>query len=118
MKTSRILAVTAIAPIIWGTTYLVTSEILPPGRPFLAGVLRALPAGLILVAITRSLPRGVCTAYPRRSKLTADPAPGLASVEALYAARRLLGDDDPSLLDGYHWRAAFLAQFAHTEGPG
>jgi len=58
MKNSRILAVTAIAPIIWGTTYLVTSEILPPGRPFLAGALRALPAGLILVAITRSLPRG------------------------------------------------------------
>jgi probable blue pigment (indigoidine) exporter len=58
MKISRILAVTAIAPIIWGTTYLVTSEILPPGRPFLAGVLRALPAGLILIAITRSLPRG------------------------------------------------------------
>ncbi|MGC4174021.1 EamA family transporter [Demequina sp.] len=58
MKTSRILAVTAIAPIIWGTTYLVTSEILPEGRPFLAGVLRALPAGLILLAVTRSLPRG------------------------------------------------------------
>ena len=58
MKNSRILAATAIAPIIWGTTYVVTSEILPDGRPLLASVLRALPAGLILLAVTRSVPRG------------------------------------------------------------
>jgi pre-rRNA-processing protein TSR3 len=38
-----------------------------------------------------------------------DPANGLASVEALYVARRLLGDDDPSLLAQYHWREQFLA---------
>lgn len=49
---------TAIAPITWGTTYLVTSELLPPGRPLLAAVLRALPAGLLLLAITRTLPVG------------------------------------------------------------
>ncbi len=40
-----------------------------------------------------------------------DPTGGLASVEALYAAKRLLGDDDPDVLEGYHWREAFLAQF-------
>jgi probable blue pigment (indigoidine) exporter len=50
--------VTALAPAIWGTTYLVTSEALPPGRPLLAAVARALPAGLVLVALTRRLPRG------------------------------------------------------------
>lgn len=49
---------TAIAPVAWGTTYLVTSELLPPGRPLLAAVLRALPAGLLLLAITRTLPVG------------------------------------------------------------
>lgn len=54
----RILAVTALTPAIWGTTYLVTSELLPPDRPLLAATLRALPAGLILLAITRTLPRG------------------------------------------------------------
>ncbi|MGK9149262.1 EamA family transporter [Plantibacter flavus] len=54
----RITAVTAIAPITWGTTYLVTSELLPPGRPLLAAVLRALPAGLLLLALTRTLPIG------------------------------------------------------------
>ena len=40
---------TALAPAIWGTTYLVTTELLPPDRPLLAAVVRALPAGLVLV---------------------------------------------------------------------
>ncbi|MFZ4895454.1 EamA family transporter [Plantibacter sp. Mn2098] len=55
---TRTILITAIAPLSWGTTYLVTSELLPPGRPLLAAVLRALPAGLLLLAITRTLPRG------------------------------------------------------------
>ena len=50
---------TAIAPALWGTTYLVTTELLPPERPLLAAVVRALPAGLLLVAITRRLPQGI-----------------------------------------------------------
>ncbi|MFD8087230.1 EamA family transporter [Kitasatospora sp. NPDC059722] len=49
---------TALAPAVWGSTYLVTTELLPPDRPLLAGVLRCLPAGLLLVALTRRLPRG------------------------------------------------------------
>ena len=52
-------AVTALAPAIWGSTYLVTTELLPPGRPLLASTVRALPAGLILLAAGRTLPRGV-----------------------------------------------------------
>ncbi len=35
-----------------------TTELLPPGRPLLAGVVRALPAGLLLVLLTRRLPKG------------------------------------------------------------
>ncbi len=58
----------------------------------------------------RSIPAGITTAYPRVSKLFDDPSVGLASIEALYLARRLLGDRDDSLLDGYHWKAEFLAQ--------
>jgi probable blue pigment (indigoidine) exporter len=50
---------TALAPAIWGTTYLVTTELLPPGRPLLAAVVRALPVGLALVVLTRRLPRGM-----------------------------------------------------------
>lgn len=49
---------TALAPAVWGSTYLVTTELLPPGRPLLASTLRALPAGLVLLAIGRKLPRG------------------------------------------------------------
>ncbi|GAA2813274.1 EamA family transporter [Crossiella cryophila] len=49
---------TALAPAVWGSTYLVTTELLPPDRPLLASVLRALPAGLLLILITRRLPRG------------------------------------------------------------
>jgi probable blue pigment (indigoidine) exporter len=53
-----LIAITAIAPIAWGTTYITTSQYLPPGAPMLTALLRALPAGLILLAITRTLPRG------------------------------------------------------------
>ncbi|MBQ1094414.1 EamA family transporter, partial [Streptomyces sp. B93] len=49
---------TALAPISWGTTYAVTTEFLPPDRPLLTGMLRALPAGLLLLALARTLPRG------------------------------------------------------------
>ncbi|MFR9775096.1 EamA family transporter [Micromonospora sp. MS34] len=49
---------TAAVPSVWGSTYLVTTELLPPGRPLLAATVRALPAGLALIAITRRLPRG------------------------------------------------------------
>jgi probable blue pigment (indigoidine) exporter len=55
----RVTALTAIAPASWGTTYLVTTEFLPPGYPLTSTVIRALPAGLILLAITRRLPHGV-----------------------------------------------------------
>jgi probable blue pigment (indigoidine) exporter len=51
-------ATTALAPLAWGSTYVVTTEFLPPDRPLLAGLLRALPAGLLLLAATRTLPRG------------------------------------------------------------
>ncbi|WP_018546748.1 EamA family transporter [Streptomyces sp. LaPpAH-108] len=51
-------AVTALAPAVWGSTYVVTTEFLPPDRPLLASTLRALPAGLILLLVTRTLPKG------------------------------------------------------------
>jgi len=48
------------------------------------------------------------TAYPRKSKLFADPSSGLASIEALYAALALLGDPRPELLENYRWAREFL----------
>jgi len=61
--------------------------------------------------IYRSLPSWVRTAYPRKSKVSEDPQQGLASIEALYLAKKLLGEDDPTLLDCYRWKAEFLKQF-------
>ncbi|MFH9068690.1 EamA family transporter [Streptomyces alboflavus] len=51
-------ALTALAPAVWGTTYVVTTELLPQGHPLFAGLLRALPAGLVALAVARTLPRG------------------------------------------------------------
>ena len=55
-RTATILT-TAIAPLIWGSTYLVTTEFLPPNRPFTAALIRVLPAGLLLLAWTRRIPK-------------------------------------------------------------
>lgn len=52
------LLITALAPMVWGSTYLVTEALLPPGLPLTAAVLRALPAGLLLLLVVRRLPRG------------------------------------------------------------
>ncbi|MDR2981293.1 MAG: hypothetical protein LBV12_03495 [Puniceicoccales bacterium] len=66
--------------------------------------------------VCRSLPANIRTAYPRVSKVSEDPMGGLASVEALYLARKMLGDDDVSLLDGYYWKDAFLSGLAEAGG--
>lgn len=59
----RWMLVAAIAPVAWGSTYLVTAELLPPETPLWGAVLRALPAGLLLLALpvargARRLPTG------------------------------------------------------------
>ncbi len=57
----------------------------------------------------RSLPAWE-TAYPRASKLFEDPAAGLATIEAIYAAYIKLGRDTAGLLGHYHWAEEFLAK--------
>lgn len=54
-----ILVITTFTPLVWGSTYAVTTEFLPPDRPLFTALMRALPAGLMLLAITRTPPRGV-----------------------------------------------------------
>lgn len=54
-RTTDIL-LTALAPAIWGSTYLVTTVALPAGYPITMAALRALPAGLLLLALTGRLP--------------------------------------------------------------
>lgn len=58
----------------------------------------------------RSLPPHIRTAYPRYQTLCPRPDQGLASVEALYAAYRLMGRETKGLLDGYYWKQPFLAK--------
>lgn len=59
MTRTRDILLTAIAPAIWGSTYIVTTELLPQGYPLTVSLLRALPAGLLLLLIVRRLPWGV-----------------------------------------------------------
>lgn len=58
--TSRLfdILLTALAPMAWGTTYVVATELLPPGHPLLVAALRSLPIGLLMTAWFRQLPQG------------------------------------------------------------
>ena len=56
MPRTKDIFITALAPAIWGSTYFVTTEYLPQGYPLTLAVLRALPAGLLLLLIARRLP--------------------------------------------------------------
>lgn len=42
----------------WGTTYIVTTEFLPPNHPLLVASMRSLPIGLLLLVGLRKLPQG------------------------------------------------------------
>lgn len=53
------IALTALAPMTWGTTYIVATEFLPPGHPLLVAALRSLPVGLLLTIALRKLPQGI-----------------------------------------------------------
>lgn len=89
------------------------------GRPLLLldstwRLLPQLEACIYGEPLRRSLPQ-VRTAYPRISKIAVDPCAGLASVEALFFARLLLGDRDDGLLAAFHWRDAFLENLRNAD---
>ncbi|CUH98731.1 EamA family transporter [Leisingera aquaemixtae] len=52
----RTLLLTALAPAIWGSSYIVTTTLLPGHSPIVVALLRALPAGLLLLLLVRQLP--------------------------------------------------------------
>ena len=56
MSRTTDIVLTALAPAIWGSTYLVTTEALPEGYPITLAALRALPAGLLLLLVAWRLP--------------------------------------------------------------
>jgi probable blue pigment (indigoidine) exporter len=51
------IALTALPAAIWGSTYAVTQEWLPPDRPLFAATVRALPVGLLMLVWLRRLPQ-------------------------------------------------------------
>ncbi|WP_432589481.1 EamA family transporter [Streptomyces sp. HD1123-B1] len=55
---ARWVALTAVAPVAWGTNYFVTHTFLPADHPLYGAALRALPAGLVLLALRRRRPHG------------------------------------------------------------
>ena len=59
MSRNADLLLTALAPLVWGSTYVVTTELLPAGYPMTVSTLRALPAGLLLLLMVRQLPSGI-----------------------------------------------------------
>lgn len=54
----RTVLLTAVAPVVWGSTYAVTQLWLPPGRPVFSAAMRLLPAGVLMLLWLRELPRG------------------------------------------------------------
>ncbi|WP_114784826.1 EamA family transporter [Botryobacter ruber] len=52
------LAKAALAPVLWGTLYYLSTEILPKNYPWFISTMRALPIGLVLFLYYRRLPEG------------------------------------------------------------
>ncbi|GAB3434133.1 EamA family transporter [Actinophytocola sediminis] len=107
-------ALTALAPGVWGTTYVVTTELLPPGHPLFAGLLRALPAGLIALAITRTLPRGT---WWGKATVLGVLNIGLFNALLFVAAERLPGGVAATLVAAQPLLVAVLAVAVLRESP-
>lgn len=77
MPLNKTLLTTILVPCIWGSTYVVFTQTLPVDHPLLVGALRALPAGLLLMALGAGL--------PPRDKLLPLAALGLANIGIFFA---------------------------------
>lgn len=82
----RWVLVTAIAPVAWGSTYFVTRHLLPPDAALWGAVVRCLPAGVLVLLVTRRLPRG---AWWWRSVVLGALTVGGLNVLVYVAAQRL-----------------------------
>ncbi len=113
--------ITMLAPLIWGSTYIVTTELLPPGLPFTAALLRTLPAGVLLTLCNRHLPkRGEWGRLALLSALNIGFFQALLFVAAYRlpgGAAAVVGAIQPLLVMGMAWmldrrRPAYLAIWA------
>lgn len=78
--------ITAVAPVAWGSTYFVTRHLLPSDAALWGAVIRCLPAGLLVLLVTRRLPRG---AWWWRSFVLGALTVGGLNVLVYVAAQRL-----------------------------
>ncbi len=84
----RNIFLTALAPMFWGTTYVIATELLPADRPLLVAAIRALPIGLLMTLAYRVFPRGI---WWRRSLILGALNIGLFFALLFAAAYRLSG---------------------------
>lgn len=59
MERLGLVVATALAPVSFGTTYVVVTELLPDGRPLFSAAVRALPIGILMAAVGRRSLRSV-----------------------------------------------------------
>lgn len=101
-----LLLTTMLAPSLWGTTYIVFTQFLPESHPLLTGVLRALPAGLLLMLLGPGL--------PPREKLLPLTVLGLCNIGLFFgllfvSAARLPGGVAATLMSAQPLIVALLA---------
>ena len=84
----RVLLLTALAPVAWGSGYHVTATYLPADRPLFGATVRALPFGLLLLAARPALPQG---SWRWRAPLLGTLNIGAFFVLVFVAAQRLPG---------------------------
>lgn len=58
MNRTMNIALTGLAPMIWGSSYVIITLLLPDGYPLMSAAIRALPAGLLLFLFSPKLPTG------------------------------------------------------------
>lgn len=102
------LSLTAIAPIVWGSSYLVTTEFLTGFSPMTVAMLRALPAGLLLLAIVRGLPKGI---WWRRTFILGALNISIFLSMLFVAAYRLPGGVAGTVLSAQPLIVVFMASF-------
>lgn len=103
---ARVVAATALAPCLWGTTYVVFTQTLPVDHPLLVAAVRALPAGILLMMLGAGL--------PPRGRLLPLALLGFANIGLFfallfYAAARLPGGVAATLSSAQPLIVAFLA---------
>ncbi len=99
-------AITAVVPMIWGTTYIVTTHMLPEGHPLFAAMMRSLPAGLLALLLARRLPSG---SWWWKSLVLGTLNMGAFFPLLFVAAQRLPGGVAATLLSAQPIVVAFLA---------